>query len=440
MLSETNNIVKDRKNPALIRLLFVICGLAVIQVVHAQTYTINGIITDSLTGQAVSLATVTVSAKNGAISGPEGGFSIKIKQFPAVLTVSHLAYGANTFRIENHTKDTILLKIQRIVTQIPEVFVSGESLQKINEGADFSVYQFEFDKYYMWMIGMPWNNPKQSKLYLANLLGDTLSSIPVDFPSSLEKDVFAMVHLVNIDSIYQLASLNNEIKLLYGEDRYKYYQIMRGYQATLGIGLVYYSSNPHLDVKQLFYIDSTMNRHDPIFTAQFDTINLDWLPESLKRLGEILGPRSVQQIVMQQRSYLMEHYMPFLFKYGDSVCVIDLDNDKIHTIGPDLELKKSASINFHHQPNPTYTNLYINYKDIIVDELTNDVYVVYRANNKWRFVPFNPSDGTTGNDLDVPDFNAMSNVRIHGGAIYFIYPEKNYPFFQRIYRKNVISY
>ena len=214
---------------------------------------------------------------------------------------------------------------------------------------------------------------------------------------------------------------------------------MKGYQATLGNGLVYYSSNNRRDINQLFYIDSTMNKPEPIFSTEYDTLNFDWLPESLKKLGEFLGPRTVNQIIRQQQGYFKEHYMPCIFKYGESVCVIDLDNEKVNTIGPDLELKNSAPISFHHQPIPTITNLYLNYKDFLVDELTNNVYIVYRKNNKWRFVPFDPLEGTTGRDLDIPDFNAMSNVRIHGGAIYFLYPEKNYPFFQRIFRKNIVS-
>lgn len=402
---------------------------------HSQNQILIGKLIDNKTSKGIIAATITISAKVGSISDPGGYFSINVTKYPVKLTISHVSYGAQSFTLNYHPNDTVVFLLEEIRTHIPEILVSGKKLQVLTQNADYSVFKMEFDKYYLWFIGMIENRPKKTRLFLANLIGDTLASLPIDLPATFKKDIFGYVHLETIDSVFQLSGIQNQIRLLHGERRDTYFKIMGGYQATLGNGLVYFMSYPNLHESHLYFIDSTMPKPKSILELTDQPDDLSWLPGSLKQLGNYLGARTVNLIVSQQRGYFRETRSESIFKIQDSLYLVDLNNDKLHTINPSCELISSVPISFHYQPNPTITNLFLHYDDFLVDPLNNNVYITYHNNNHWRFVPFDPETGETSSEIEIPRYNAMTNIRIHGGAIYFIYPEKVYPFYQRIYRK-----
>lgn len=414
-------------------LLFVLTHLFTL----GQSQKISGQLIDRDSKEGIATATVVTSPTNGVVTDPDGNFSINVKKYPIELTVSHISYGVQSFTLNYQPKGKLVFRLEQVVTDIPEILVSGKSLQVLTKRADYSVFKFEFDQKHMWLIGMLNNRPNKTRLYMGDLIGDTISSVPISLPATLKKDIFGNVHLETIDSIFQLVEVGGEIELLYGERRDAYFKIMGGYQATLGRGLVYFLSYTNLQESRMYYIDSTMAKAAPILVIKDEPDDHSWLPAGLRQMGNLMGSRTVQLILDQQRSYFRELQSESIFKLKDSVYIIDLNNDKLHTIGPDQQLIRSVSIGFHHQPKPTLTNLFKNYDDIITDPLSNHAYVVYHNNNKWRFLPLDPVTGKIGSQIDLPRYTAMSNIRIHGGAIYFIYPEKIYPYFQRVYRKTV---
>lgn len=402
---------------------------------RAQTLALSGRLTDADTHQGIALATVTLSSTEGVTTDQNGHFTLHPERYPVSITVSHVAYGAQSFTINYQPDQTLVFRLQQIRTRIPEVLISGKALQQLTHGADYSVFAFEFDHYYMWMLGMHDNQPKKSRLFLANLIGDTLTSIPVDLPASFYRDVFGHIHLVTIDSVFQLFGNNDEIRLLYGDSQGLFYDQMNRYQATLGRGLVNHVYYPNLGENHVYYLDSSLQKPINILPPRPESHDLSWLPDGLKQMGAYLGSRTVSQILQQQLAYLHEYPLKTLFKVKDSLCVADLAHSQLYTIGPDRQLIRCVPLSIHHVDRPTLTNLYKPYHDIKTDALTGDVWVVYHLNNSWQFAALDPVSGHTSQNLDVPLFNAMSNIRFHGGAIYFIYPEKVYPYYQRIYRQ-----
>jgi len=178
-----------------------------------------------------------------------------------------------------------------------------------------------------------------------------------------------------------------------------------------------------------------MYKHEPLMIIEDMPDDHSWLPDGLKQMGRYMGTRTVQQILNQQRDYYKVFCKDTIFKIKDSLYILDLNNDKLHSIGPDKKLIRSVPISFTHHPKPTITNLFFNFYGIITDPLNHRVYVQYHTNNKWSFIPLNPLTGETGQEIPIPIYNAMANIRVHGGAIYFTYPEKIFPYFQRIYRQ-----
>jgi len=107
----------------------------------------------------------------------------------------------------------------------------------------------------------------------------------------------------------------------------------------------------------------------------------------------------------------------------------------LRIVGPDKSLARSVPISFNHQPEPTLTNLFLYFHSILTDKMLNNAYVAYHINNNWEIKPLNLVTGATGPRLEIPHYNAMTNIRVHYGSFYFIYPEKIYPFYYRVYRQ-----
>lgn len=417
-----------------IKLLFIFLAVIAPIKLSAQDQILAARIIDSDTGSGIGGATISVSARVGTISDTLGYFSIPVNKYPVELTISHLSYGVQTFTINYHPELNLVFKLSLITTRIPEIMVSGKKLQALTKGADYSILAFEFDDTNMWQIGMQYKRPGKTRLYLSNLIGDTLQSLAVDPPVTLRKDVLGNVHLETEDSVFQLFGHRDSIFLLYGEKIEVFNKVMGAYQASLGSGLIYLASDYNLGENYLYYIDSSMSRPIRIHTFEDLPDDLSWLPDGLKQLGRYFGPRTVEQILDQQRSYFRENRPESIFKLKDSLYIVDYNNDKLHAIGPDLKLIRSVPVTFFHRANPTIDNLYINFDYLMTDHINHKVFITYHNNNNWRFVPLDPVTGETGVELPVPQYNAMSNIRFCGGAVYFIYPEKTYPFYYRLFR------
>jgi len=418
------------------RILGILAGL-ILTVFSGQSLaqSLSGQILDRDTRLGIDMATVVINPTTGTLTDSLGYFSFEVSKYPIELTISHLSYGTQSFTLNYHPKEDLVFLLEQVRTYIPEILVSGKKLQILTKGSDYSVSSFEFDDKFMWQIGMVNNRPRKTRLYQTNLIGDTINSIPIKLPASLLKDYFGNIHLETKDSVYQIFGTKDNIQLLYGDKREELRKILGSYQATLGEGLVFFSSYSNIGEIHVYYIDNTMYKHEPLMIIEDMPDDHSWLPDGLKQMGRYMGTRTVQQILNQQRDYYKVFCKDTIFKIKDSLYILDLNNDKLHSIGPDKKLIRSVPISFTHHPKPTITNLFFNFYGIITDPLNHRVYVQYHTNNKWSFIPLNPLTGETGQEIPIPIYNAMANIRVHGGAIYFTYPEKIFPYFQRIYRQ-----
>jgi hypothetical protein len=271
--------------------------------VQSQEQVLSGQIIDRDTREGIEMATVVINRTTGTLSDSSGYFSLEATNYPLELTISHLSYGTQSFTLNFHPKEKLVFQLEQSRTYIPEILVSGKKLQILTKGADYSISSFEFDDKFMWQIGMVNNQAKGTRLYLTNLIGDTINSIPIELPASFLKDILGNVHLETKDSVFQLFSQNSDIQLMYGEKTEVFKQHMGIYKATLGPGLVYFRSNPSLGENYVYYIDALLDQPEQILIIEDLPDDYSWLPSGLQQLGKVMGPRTVQQILDQQRGY-----------------------------------------------------------------------------------------------------------------------------------------
>jgi len=346
--------------------------------------------------------------------------------------VSHVSYGLQNIEIKKLTGD-LIIRIEQLVTRIPEVRVSGKKIQVLNHKARYSVTDFQFEGPYMWFIGFLDNSPKKGKLFLGNHFGDTICTRPISGNEHLFRDYFGNVHLVTSDSVYQLFAAESKIHLLFGIDKLQFMGLMNAFETDFGPGLAKLEYQPTEDKLTLVYIDSTLNKPklidiaaDPLQDSSFFENKYGWI-------GRYFGSRTLQLIINQQKGQYFQSMRSSLFRLADTLFIVNLKDNFLHAFDLSFNEIRRVPISFHLKETKDITNVYLAFSTLI-DRVMNRPYIVFHLNNNWRIVPLDPVTGQTLPDLPIPHFNAMHQMIINGNVLYFLYPEKVYPYYERLYR------
>lgn len=87
--------------------------------------TVQGIITDSETGDPLPSATVLYEGTyRGTIANLDGEFSIDIDQFPAVLIIRYIGYKSERAELDGHQDEPLRITLEPSVTEMDEVVVT----------------------------------------------------------------------------------------------------------------------------------------------------------------------------------------------------------------------------------------------------------------------------------------------------------------------------
>ena len=122
------------------RLTAVVFVMLLCLAMQAQRMVLSGVVTDAMTGDRMSQATVAVAGVS-VVTNDDGIFTLKTDGASGVLTVSHIGYLTTRVRIPANHADPITVRLQPTAIQLQEVIVWKEdpwelvqqALQKVPE-------------------------------------------------------------------------------------------------------------------------------------------------------------------------------------------------------------------------------------------------------------------------------------------------------------------
>jgi hypothetical protein len=425
----------------LLFLVFIFTGVSL-----AQGIFIRGQIIDKLSRQPIIAASIILPDSTGTSSGGDGKFRLKINEFPIKLIVSHIAYGKTEVELQVDPKALIIIEMEEAVSAIGEVQISAKKLRILTEKDDFTLQDFACDKNHLWLLGYLKNQATRGRLWLSNLFGDTLNSIPVQNPERLYTDLFGNVHLVMRDSVYHMYSDGKKMLIAYAYDRSVFFQTISPIKAAFAGKLVY---QEYLPGKQGLhsYFYSTENPKPFFLSVIRDSA------EEARQIFEHIYGKNMYLLEMAQspspsaradaRSMIADNkrtksevfnrqvQVP-VFSLMDTLYMVNLYKDSLMAYNSAGRFIHSISINYHRDSllfDVHYRNL-----SYLVDPITNRMFLLQRKTTSWILSEFFPSSGRVGQKIPLPDFPGMTGITAHGQAIYFLYPEKKYPFYVRLYR------
>jgi len=412
----------------------------------SQSVIIRGKVIDKSTRQPVIAASVVLPNGTGTSSDASGDFQLTISRFPVTLTISHVSYGKMQVSLPADPKKQIIIELEELVSDIGEVEIAARKLRILTEKDDFTLQDFAFDWENLWLLGYLNNQATKGRLWLANWFGDTITSIPVQNPERLYADFWGNVHLVMRDSVYHVYGHVKELQVAYSYGRTAFFNALSEVKAAFGNNLVYQKFLPGQQGLHTYYYSGADQK------PYFLNVTRDTMEEARVRDEFIYGPQmglifaaqspvwkirreAMQAMIENKRNQdqaINRHVDVPVFTLNDTLFLVDLYKDSINSYDQAGKYIGSVPIAFHRDSvlgDVNYKNL-----DYLVDPIGKRVYILERKATEWVLNHLNTATGLP--DLTVPltDFPGMSGITVFGQAVYFLYPEKKFPYYVRLYR------
>ncbi len=412
--------------------------------IRAQDRKIQGQIIDKETRNPVVEAHVTTTNGLVVVTDDSGLFELEIPKPPTVIRITHITYGIIEYQVDTSPKGTLVIQIEARTSNLDEIQISGERLRILTKTDNFSIQEFEIDQGVIWFLGHMNNQANRQRLFLANLYGDTLKSIPVKRAQSLYQDVFDNIHIIFKDSSFQLFNpAGDSILFLYPIETTRFFNIMGDVLAAFNNKLIFKQEMPGSYAVKFYYLQ----QDDPVqhvLTVMTDTLEADreWVTNKKDRLMAIYRIPELANMWKTVLRYtkrgtkfdqVIRHHVPFeLFHTNNDLYIINYLNDSLLCYSIDGKFVKGLPIKFHKEMFLAGTD----YKDLtfLIDPISQNAYLLERYMTRWVLSQINLATGKKGTTIPLPDYSGMDGIYVYDNAVYFTYHEKLHPYYTRLYR------
>jgi hypothetical protein len=394
-----------------------------------ETITIKGFVKDSITNDPIANASIVFGKSKGVSTAGTGYFELKVKSLPVVLSISHATYGKNEILLESiPDKGELIIRLLPYTHQIREVQISGQRLRILTRDKDYSIGDFAFDDNNLWMIVYESNRVSRCRLCLSDSFGDTLKSIEIGDPARLFKELK--------DSVFQLYSPDQQsIYLIYGEDREVFHRVTDPFVAGFGDKLVSCRFNKQDESVIICYYDP--QRPGAHFLTQIG----DSLERVRKRYEREKPMGSMWIDFKRSRFYIPNtrtaqiyegNVKAPLFSLNDTLFVLNTIKDSLLRYAPDGKWAGAVPVRFHKDTLALGTDD----KKIhfLADPSTNKCFILERRTSGWAISRLNFHTGIVERRIPLPEYPGMTRITVYQNAIYFLYDQKYYPHYVRLYR------
>jgi len=419
------------------KLLYAFLGLLLMLPLSAQNpgFVLKGKVFDSKTKEPVPGANIFINETlSGTTSATNGSYSIKITETPAVVVISCVGYTRRyfTFTTPQVSEFNIPLDPSRI--DIPEVLITGKRLPvSISDQQDIYVVDYDFYDNHILLMGHPGKRSTQTILILMDRMGKRILKKEINKGVNLYRDPFNNLHLLTADSAFQLYYDGTDIQFLYATDKEKFMssfpeflELYKGKVILRQYGfddqaLLYYFFNVESNTIQRFWAAATpeiYNRVDGLLTSIPITPN-----------GK--GTSRFNLFNADERFIKMAFYAPIfcpLQIIKDTIYIFNFTSDLIETYGVrGFPVDTPTAMYFHHTDDWQ--------KRLYNDQVTGKIYTHFIKNGISQLREINVKTGQlTDQIINIPDFAFISKILVNDGYLYFLYQEKQYPHFMRLYR------
>lgn len=400
-----------------------------------QAFTLKGRVYNSKTKEPIPQASIYVNETVlGGASGDDGRYEIKIPYTPAMVVFSSVGYTRRYFSLTRPVKDDFDVPLDPSRHEIPEVLVTGKRTPiSISDKQDIYVLDYEFYDSHILLLGNPGKKSLETHLILMDRLGTTINRKIINRGNNLYRDPFNNIHLLCADTAYQVYYDGEELQLLFPTHKERFLNafpefikilnnkiILRQYDFD-DQALLYYFYNPPDSTIQKFWAEATTEVYR----------KTDGLMSSIHITPSGKSTSQFNLFNSDERFIKMAFYAPIfcpLEVIKDTIYIFNFNNGLIETFSyRGFHADTPTSFAFHKEPGWQ--------KRLYVDAATGKAYTHYMKNGVSVIREIDLKSGSLKpNEIKIPRFSYIKKIMIHDGYLFFLYEEKQYPRFMRLFR------
>jgi hypothetical protein len=398
-------------------------------------FVLKGRVFDSKTKAPVSNASIYVNeSRNGTTSAADGSYELKVPKTPAIVVISCVGYTRQYFTFTIPQTASFEVPLEPSLFEIPEVLVTAKRTPvSISDKQDIYVVDYDFYDNHIILLGNPGKRSAQTLLVMMDRMGKRILKKEIRQGTNLYRDPFNNLHLLTADTAYQVFFDGKDIKLLYPCDKKEFLdafpEFLEIYQGKIILrqyafddqALMYYFYNPADTTIQRFWAEATPAIYRKV----------DGLMSSIRITPNGKSTSQFDLFNADERFIKMAYYAPIfcpLQIIRDTLYIFNFTNGTIETYGPrGFPLDTPTAITFHTSDDWQ--------KRLYNDRVTGKIYTQFVRNGITELREINLKTGLLKDQvIKIPDFPFISKLMVHDGFLYFLYQEKQYPHFMRLYR------
>ena len=381
-----------------------------IQTFAQNSHVISGYVTDKETGKPIYNVNIReIKTTNGTNTDENGFFFIKTIKFPTVLEFSHVAYKSIKQECSNSASKKIVL--EKLIDSLPEINISAHHVINLVEKKFFDVVDYEFYNENILLLAYSYKDNINPWLIMINNNGDTLFRSPVKNDGNLYRDCLGNIHLVTKNLAYQIFIEDKQLHLLYPLDPDTFHVIL----------------DPCItEIHNKFFIKQwSLNNQ----VLSYSLVNAT--DSSKKTVKVISDKKALRMLFDRNRFYSMGVSAPSeadnrfeemcffdpvfapLLKIKDKVAIFNFVDSKIELYNENGSSIKEIPVDFHKIKGWQ--------EEIISDEITGKAYAIFKLNGLTTIREINLETGIPGNNITIPDFKYIQNMKVRAGYLYFLY-------------------
>ncbi len=400
---------------------------------------------------------LVVGTSLGTISGPDGGFRLRVGKLPVSLKVTHIGFEERLFVVdEKATGKDLMLGMEFSAEMLDAVTITERKAELIFRDDSYAVLDFEFHENGLIMLIFR-NVLKRAELILLSNLNDTLAILG-DLPGraqSLHRDCMGNIHFLNKDTAYQVLFTGQALRLLYPTS-------INTFKLVADVFVAFHQHYYYFGIRRMNDLMIEYIRYDSIsgeyavFRKVSDRSKLQILkdnPMHYALLSNPVGGRETQEsliagmfasieeqsdMLYKERDASVEgHYLRTLvytpvyaplFRSGDQLLLFNHPESRIETLSLDGELIRSVAIDYHKMKDWEET--------ILKDDIYGEYYITFIKANRATLYRIDMNTGKPGPSTTL-FHRSTGKILVHNGYVYYTYREPGSADRMMLYRQKL---
>jgi hypothetical protein len=392
-----------------------------------RKYPVLGVVVDSLTGRPMANVNISIAgAGRGGITNEAGEFHLDLPRIPAVLYFSHVGYAIGSWQVEKSGEKDIRIVLMPETQEIGEVTISAQKIAKVIRGDTLNILDYEIAGDRLILFASPYKHANDLRIYLTTFSGEPLDYIQVTRAGKWFYDPETRTPYVEYLRRDFTGQVNYLDRISVREVRHAFDKLFFGYETQYPdfLGSVM-SVTCEMEGKL-------------VFQGGAPSANITWYYGRGSRSNKI-----VKVIKDNNAGTYSKAMVAPLFRKGNQLYIFDFYSGHIEVFDSDLNPVRKIPIDFQYRT--VNDVLGIQYQDvdsrdftrnILFDEKAGKAYALYRMRSTGRqsLLEIDLESGKPGKRSEIPDFPNISNIRVDGNVVYFLYDTKVFPFYRLLYR------